>query len=250
MDEKLTCFILEPRYMDEGGTESHPVKKEVERIYETIIEPAVTGFNFRILRSSDFGNSGAVEREHVTMAAEADLLIANITGADPMVHYCLGYRAALHKAAGLLDNSQPIITMQDRADPKAHFYVQGPLAYPVQYGKNPDETRPPVTTESPPTYGRKQEDPVLRARRDLTEAVRRWDRVRDRKNGSATAAADGKKVEEEDPARRGQERKIQAERTGPIPQENGYAAERSVGIFFTKDEDVAARIMSSLLKRG
>jgi len=248
MDEKLTCFILEPRYWDEDKTADRFTKSAVERIYETIIEPAVTGFNFRILRSSDFGNSGAVEREHVTMAAEADLLIANITGADPMVHYCLGYRAALHKAAGLLDNSQPIITMQDRADPKAHFYVQGPLAYPVQYGKAPDgeQALPPG---EPGSYGRKVEDPVLRARRDLTEAVRRWDRVRDRKTADAPGNA-RLTTDEDDPARRSQEKKFQAERTGPLPQDTGYAAERSVGIFLTKDEDVAARIMSSLLKRG
>lgn len=248
MDEKLTCFILEPRYWDEDKKESRFTKTDVERIYETIIEPAVTGFNFRILRSSDFGNSGAVEREHVTMAAEADLLIANITKADAMVHYCLGYRAALHKAAGLLDNSQPIITMQDRADPKAHFYVQGPLAYPVQYGRDPSGEQT-TTPGEPGTYGRKVEDPVLRARRDLTEAVRRWDRVRDRKTADANGKA-GNKADEDDPARRSQEKKVQAERTGPLPQDTGYAAERSVGIFLTKDEDVAARIMSSLLKRG
>ena len=248
MDEKLTCFILEPRYWDEDKTVDRFTKLGVERIYETIIEPAVTGFNFRILRSSDFGNSGAVEREHVTMAAEADLLIANITGADPMVHYCLGYRAALHKAAGLLDNSQPIITMQDRADPKAHFYVQGPLAYPVQYGKDPNGEQTPPPGEAG-TYGRKVEDPVLRARRDLTEAVRRWDRVRDRKTAD-TSTKLRLNGDEEDSARRSLEKKAQAERTGPLPQDTGYAAERSVGIFLTKDEDVAARIMSSLLKRG
>lgn len=248
MEEKLTCFILEPRYWEDDTKADRFTKTDVERIYETIIEPAVTGFNFRILRSSDFGNSGAVEREHVTMAAEADLLIANITKADPMVHYCLGYRAALHKAAGLLANSQPIITMQDRADPKAHFYVQGPLAYPVQYGRDPNGDQAGTAGETA-TYGRKVEDPVLRARRDLTEAVRRWDRVRDRKNADSSGKG-GTINDEDDPARRSQEKKFQAERTGPLPQETGYAAERSVGIFMTKDEDVAARIMSSLLKKG
>ncbi len=267
MEDKLTCFILEPRYWSESANNSATQDKadeqkatrakssevdllklqapgphgerlsldQVTAIYERIIEPAVTGFNFRILRSSDYTTSGAVEREHMAHAAEADLIIANISWADPVVHFCLGYRAAQHKATDGYDNKQPIIAMQDLSDESRHFYLPGPLAYPVKYSlEDNDHT---------------EKSPLIRARRDLTEAVRRWDRVRDRNNPKA-AGNGGKFAEEDDPARRKQEKNFQAERIGPLPQETGYAAERSVGIFLTKDEDVATRIMSSLLKRG
>ena len=241
-----TCFILEPRAVESlGPTGFGPngerfTIQQVNELFDELIEPALSGFGFRIMRSQDFGFSGAVERDHVQQARSADLIIANVTWADPVVLFGLGYRVALHDsddAGGGLDDFQPIIALQSDKDQSTHFYIRGSIAYPVRYDR--------------PTP-RSDMNRYVPARQDLVDAIRKWQRAKEKSGGGAARldrARENAAKAANDPDRARRDAEAREERYGPQPEDVGYATERSVGIVIPAERDVVAQLMSQLLKR-
>jgi hypothetical protein len=62
------------------------------KYFDQLIEPAVDGNGFRIVRSSQISTSHFVTRQHLQLARDAELMIANLSAADPVVYYCVAYR--------------------------------------------------------------------------------------------------------------------------------------------------------------
>lgn len=156
-----TCFILEPRHGGEGAIS----KKDLDEIFNRIIEPAIDAHGYRIVRSSLLAQAEHVSRDHLILAKEATLLVANISGGDPVVFYCLAHRMARHELGDLAER-QPVITMLDREE-EERFYLPGPTAYPVRYSLAPDRGA------DDPQGSNLKERNLINARRDLNNAVLR-----------------------------------------------------------------------------
>lgn len=178
-----TCFVLEPCYKP-GDSEA---KRRLDLIYNRIIEPSIDAHNFRILRSSELAQPEFISRDHISLAANSELLIADLTGGDPVVFYCLAHRMAKVELTDEAEK-QPVIAMMEFGDAD-RFYLTGPTAYPVRYVLTPNEDAP---TESAKLQS--MERNLVNARRDLTQAVRRRlmlthaESTRTNANGSNRAA--------------------------------------------------------------
>ena len=127
------CFVLEPFPGTPKKTPHTSLKVgELNRIYNEIVEPAVTGRNLRIVRSSHITRSGYITREHKENTLQAGLIIANVTEADPIVMFCLALRYAQpapnpdYSVIGLLDREKPNI-----------FDLPRVLTGPITYGLTP-----------------------------------------------------------------------------------------------------------------
>ncbi len=174
-DPKL-CFVLEPQAVDPDPQESEAHEKstpnlmqdqhstnDLDFLFRHIVEPAIDGRGFRIVRSSGISFNDMMTREHENLVDDAGLVIANLTKADPIVFYCLARRMAQTAR-----NDRPyIVTIQRRGD-RNLFDIPGPFADPILYGNDL------------PTEGRKETsirdeglEAIIRARTDLTRAVQR-----------------------------------------------------------------------------
>lgn len=86
------CFVVMPiGRQDDGSFEKH------QEIYQHLIQPAVEAAHLDLicLRADEIRKTGSIIREIMDEIADADVVIADLTGGNPNVFYELGVRHAL-----------------------------------------------------------------------------------------------------------------------------------------------------------
>lgn len=186
--DRNLCFVLEPstniRDLDSlPENPSHEKNAKAEQKYEAVtrmnnvlynhvIEPAVEGRGFRIVRSSEISTQNMMTREHENRIDEAGIVIANLTGADPIIYYCLArLMARIDEREDQKDSSCPqfVIALRE-ADEANLFDLPGPLANPIKYTAERS-----TFTASVSALTERENEAIVGARRDLMRAVRRAD---------------------------------------------------------------------------
>lgn len=76
-------------------------KYNLDKTYENIIEPAVTGAGLKCWRADQIAN-GVIDKEMFRYLLEADLVIADLTTANPNALYELGVRHAFRPYATII----------------------------------------------------------------------------------------------------------------------------------------------------
>ncbi len=159
----LVCFVLEPFVRLDSVRQ-----REIDLVFEEIIEPAIDGHQFRIMRSSDLRRGEYVTIDHERLAKEEALMIANLTHRDPMVFYCLAARLAARP-----DLPHLILNRHDQNDRNGqNCMIEQPVLRQKQVFY---EITPDAQANGEPLSEQEERESVRRklhvARRDLTTMV-------------------------------------------------------------------------------
>ena len=82
---------------------------QFDALYEDVIRPVCVNLGVEAYRSSDIYRPGVIIQDIIQGLAESQVIIAEITPANPNVFYELGYSHALRKPAILLANRETIL---------------------------------------------------------------------------------------------------------------------------------------------
>ena len=188
------CFILEPHFPlveadgraagpTEGGLEASLMRhtafdrqrKERDLVYYEILEPAVQGRVDEVIRSSERPYPERLTQQARDLSRDADLVIANLTGNDPRVFFCLAHRLATNdKGATLL-----VIRKEEERILELPAGIDFPITYSeeaVAAGLKGEAGREELAREG-----------LLKARRALTDQVAKLQsRPRREKRSEAT----------------------------------------------------------------
>lgn len=94
-----SCFVIGP-IGDEHAPAESPPRVSWEKaldVYEKIIQPACTAFGITPERADEIASPGEITEQIFTRLREADLVIADLSGANPNVMYELGLRHSQRK---------------------------------------------------------------------------------------------------------------------------------------------------------
>ena len=94
------CYVVMPY-----GGDDPALHAKFEAIYENIIRDAAKSAGFKeeeIIREDHGGDAGAITRNIVNHIKNADIVIADLTGGNPNVHYELGISHVFHKSSTVL----------------------------------------------------------------------------------------------------------------------------------------------------
>lgn len=89
------------------GTPEH---EHFRTIRDTVIEPALFGLGYSVVRADDISKSGAISADIVHLLAQSELVVADLTDLNANVFYELGARHALRK------NGTIMLVDQSRSD--------------------------------------------------------------------------------------------------------------------------------------
>ncbi len=92
-----SCFVIGPigDRLALPGSEPRVAYELAIQVFEEVIEPACSEFEIRPTRSDGITKSGDIPEQIIYRLATADLVIADLTGANPNVMYELGLRHAV-----------------------------------------------------------------------------------------------------------------------------------------------------------
>ena len=94
------CYVVMPY-----GGDDPALHAKFEAIYENIIRDAAKSAGFKeeeIIREDHGGDAGAITRNIVNHIKNADIVIADLTGGNPNVHYELGISHVFLKSSTVL----------------------------------------------------------------------------------------------------------------------------------------------------
>ena len=94
---KKVCFVIMGfgKKTDYSNPEQPPRTLDLNATYESIIKPAVTSAGLDCVRADEISHSGVIDKVMYEMLLRADLVIADISTANPNALYELGVRHAL-----------------------------------------------------------------------------------------------------------------------------------------------------------
>jgi len=88
-----SCFIIAPI-----GTDSSDIRKRSNQIQKHVIDPVVIPLGFaRSTRADTISDGGLITQQIINHIAQADLVVADLTGANPNVYYELALRHGMAK---------------------------------------------------------------------------------------------------------------------------------------------------------
>lgn len=92
----LKCFVIGPIGDRLAPIDSPPRRtyEDAIQIFEEVIQPACESFGIKPIRADKMTKAGEIPEQIVRLLATADLVIADLTGANPNVMYELGLRHA------------------------------------------------------------------------------------------------------------------------------------------------------------
>jgi len=96
---QIECFVIGPigdRLADHGTPELQ-VWEDSQRVLERVILPACNRHHLRVTRSDLITEPGEIPEQVFELLRDADLVIADVSGANANVMYELGMRHTLHK---------------------------------------------------------------------------------------------------------------------------------------------------------
>lgn len=79
-----------------------PFDDELDWAYDRLIRPAFEDAQYTVIRADDIDSQQNILRDVVTAIVESDVIVADLTGANPNVYYELGLAHALKKQVVLL----------------------------------------------------------------------------------------------------------------------------------------------------
>ena len=79
-----------------------PFDEKLDWVYEELIKPAFESAGFETLRADNIDSQQNILKDIVTAIAESDVVVADLTDANPNVYYELGLAHALRKQVVLL----------------------------------------------------------------------------------------------------------------------------------------------------
>ncbi|MBN2329284.1 MAG: hypothetical protein JXR73_19240 [Candidatus Omnitrophica bacterium] len=89
--EKI-CFVISP-----DGRDYSAGMNDGDAIFQKIIEPAAVQCGYRIVRSRDISRPGEISPQTIRRIVDDDLLLADLSGSDPIVFYELAIRHMIKK---------------------------------------------------------------------------------------------------------------------------------------------------------
>ena len=89
---KSTCFLICP--IGEDGSD---VRIHSDQLQRHIISPVLEPHNITIVRADSMPKPGIITRQIMDSILESDLVIADLTGANPNVYYELALRHTTRK---------------------------------------------------------------------------------------------------------------------------------------------------------
>jgi exonuclease VII small subunit len=92
MPEQKTCFVVSPI-----GGEGSDIRERSDTIFEEVIEPTVSDFNYECKRSDQIDEPGIITNQIIEYIVESELVIADLTSKNPNVFYELAVRHAHQK---------------------------------------------------------------------------------------------------------------------------------------------------------
>jgi tetratricopeptide (TPR) repeat protein len=93
MSNRKTCFVIMPY----GGSDE-AARKRYTGIFKTIITPAAEAAGYKAKRSDIENSPGNITHDIINDLASADMVIADLTSANPNVFFELGIRHAFRKS--------------------------------------------------------------------------------------------------------------------------------------------------------
>ncbi len=98
------CFVICPI----GGPNS-PERKRSDQVLKHIIRPAAVEAGFKAIRADEIDSPGTITRQVIGHIIDADMVIADLTGANPNVLYELAIRHVIRKpVVQLIDASETL----------------------------------------------------------------------------------------------------------------------------------------------
>ena len=79
-----------------------PFREELDWAYEKLVKPAFEAAAYEVIRADDIDSQQSILKDIVTAIVASDVIIADLTGANPNVYYELGLSHALKKQVVLL----------------------------------------------------------------------------------------------------------------------------------------------------
>jgi hypothetical protein len=86
-----TCFVVAPI-----GQDGSPIRERSDKVLR-ILQHALAPFGYEPIRSDHIAKPGMISHIMIQLLAEAPLVIADLTGANPNVYYELAIRHAVKK---------------------------------------------------------------------------------------------------------------------------------------------------------
>ncbi|MCB1029367.1 MAG: hypothetical protein KDB24_16570 [Microthrixaceae bacterium] len=99
-EERPFCFFITPLGPDLG-----PVRSRSDDILELIISPVMSAFNLDVVRADQIGQPGRITAQVIGAIVSAEVVVADLTGANANVYYELGVAHSL---------GRPVISMVDK----------------------------------------------------------------------------------------------------------------------------------------
>jgi len=107
---KPLCFVIMPFELPQSSI-----------LWESILKPVIEEAGFSPQRADSVHNVGPIIDDIIHLLEEAQVVIADITGANPNVMYELGYAHALRKSTIIICSSDSSV----KIDNKVPFDIRG-----------------------------------------------------------------------------------------------------------------------------
>ena len=95
----IACFVIGPigdKFAD-VGTSERDIYEEAAKVLEEVIEPACGAFGIKPIRADAISQPGEIPDQAFSLLRDVDLVIADLTDANPNVMYELGLRHTRNK---------------------------------------------------------------------------------------------------------------------------------------------------------
>lgn len=133
---KGTCFLLAPL-----GAPRSEVRQRSDLLLKLVIEPVAVAAGYRLVRADEFAAPGDITTQEIRLVMDAQLVIADLSGANPNVMYMLAVRHATQKPVILLttdashipfDSITNRVIVIDRHDPNSVMGGMSELAAAIR----------------------------------------------------------------------------------------------------------------------
>jgi hypothetical protein len=116
---KKTCFIITPI-----GKENNPIRRRIDKVIDKIILPEMQDC-YEIKVAHRIYKIGSITKQILDLIYESDLVIANLTGANPNVMYELGFRHTIGSPVIIIAEKGTKLPF-DTYSERALFYTTDP----------------------------------------------------------------------------------------------------------------------------
>jgi hypothetical protein len=114
--ENRTCFVIGPignKFAAHGSDERAAYEESLE-VWEEVVLPACNSYSLDPIRSDGLARPGEITEQIFRRLRDDDVVIADLTGANPNVMYELGLRHSHYYASLLIRHGESVKVVQAR----------------------------------------------------------------------------------------------------------------------------------------